>query len=514
MGCHMEEPLRIEREIPYAPPPGSSQREDYQTRVFYELWVRAFQDSDGDGIGDLRGLKERIGELKELGIGGVWLMPIYPSPLKDSGYDISDYTGVHPQYGTLEDLKEVISTFHDAGILVYLDMVFNHTSTLHPWFQSLIQEKERSPYRDFYLLSPVPLTRCAESAIGPFGSERWSYLEELNLYYFHQFQPSQPDLNFWNPKVREELLKVLVFYQDLGVDGFRFDVPDRYYEKGSRCSMLPETLEFFSELRKAIRGGFVAEIWGVPSVIRLALTPDRFPMAFHFPLYFTILAVLLSEGSPASLDELLEISLDGLPPGVSWALISGNHDLFRLATFLGGDPQKLRLFFVLLLTLPGVPFIWMGDELGLPNGREIRVDPRDLSRTPYPWEPTPPGFGFTRAEIPFLRFVEDADRFAYSRELQDPQSFLRFVRRMIYLRNRLPSLHKGSFRTRELRDHLWVFERSYREERVFIFVNFSRTTLSGGKGVWGTDLLTGERVSGPIALSGLSFRLILERDED
>lgn len=506
----------------FVSPPGIGDASDYRYRVFYELWVRTFADSDGDGIGDLKGLKQHIPELKNLGIGGVWLMPIYPSPLKDSGYDVSDYTAIHPDYGNLADFAEVVSTFHAYGILVYLDMVFNHTSVFHPWFQSLLKEGRESPYFDFYVLSPHPLTSCSSLPVASFGGRRWSLIPELSLYYFHQFQPAQPDLNFWNPRVREELLKIIAFWLDLGVDGFRFDVADRYYEEGSRCSLHPLTLEFFSDLNQAIsqdtgskRRGFVAEIWGLPSEVRKALTPERFPMVFHFPLYFTIHSLLLGEGSAEPLHELLELSLTGLPEGVDWAVLSGNHDLPRLATLLNGDSQKLRLFFGILLTLPGVPFLWMGDELGLPNGIEVKIDGRDLSRAPYPWDPEPPGYGFTQGSAPYLSFVPEAHRYAYRVELEDPTSLLNFVRRLIFLRNGHTALHRGEYIPLEVRGGLIAFERRSDDESIKVFINFSsEPALYEKERFTGLDLLSEEQVSSPLWIEPLSFRILKVLSKD
>lgn len=485
-----------------AAPPGGADPASFRERVFYELWVRSYQDGDGDGIGDLAGLERRLDALAELGIGGIWLMPTFPSPLQDSGYDVADYRDVHPDYGNVDDLRRFIAAAHERGILVWLDMVFNHVSDVHPWFRSALTDPA-SPTHDWFVWSAEPTTRCVDvpNQFTPFGTDRWTWSSDVGAWYFHQFYPRQPDLNFRNPAVQDELLDVLRYWMDLGVDGFRFDVPDRYFENGHRCAMQPETVAFHGRMRELISGrgrldrGFVGEIWGVQDEVRTFFGPGGNPAIFAFEWMAAIYSGVLVGESGTVLAAAARTHLAGLPRESRWGLILGNHDTPRIASVAGGDVSRLKLAAALQLTLPGIPFIWAGEELGLEMGADVIVDGRDGARTPIPWEADAPGLGFTTAEAPFLAFSADSASKAHDRQKADPDSLWNWYRRLIMLRNSQPALQGADYRELAADGDIYVFERGLGPQRRIVAFNLSRTRERRWTGPVGEadDLLGGGR---------------------
>lgn len=492
------------RVVVMTPSPGGANPATFQRKVFYELWVRSFQDSDGDGIGDLRGAMQRLDELEDLGVGAVWLMPTFPSPLADSGYDVADYRGVHPDYGTLDDLRAFVTAAHQRGILVYLDMVFNHTSDQHPWFQSALSGPA-SPYFDYYVWASEPMTRCADVLPGPFGSNRWTFAPTAGLYYFHQFYARQPDLNFRNPIVQEELLGVLRYWMGWGIDGFRFDVPDRYFEEGDRCAHLPDTIAFHARLRETIAGGagrldrgFVGEIWGWNHEVKPFFGPSGDPMIFNFGFLYTLYSSIAVGEDPAPIAHALADMLAEIPSESRWGVFLGNHDTPRFADVAAGDVARIKLAAAVVLTVPAVPFIWMGDELGLRMGTQYRVDWRDGSRVPYPWSASEPGYGFSRAR-PHLGFAPNSRRVAYDLQRNHPESLLNTHRRLIAVRNERAALQSPHFQEVTRVAPLWVYERWEGSDHVWVVHNFARAESAR----WRAeaiippaveDLLTGERL--------------------
>ena len=500
-GCtSTSQPTAAKRPTPeMTAPPDGADASSYRKRVFYELWVRSFQDSDGDGIGDMKGLLSRMDELQDMGIGGIWLMPTFPSPLADSGYDVADYQNVHPDYGSLEDLDAVVKAAHARGMLVYLDMVFNHTSDDHAWFKSALTGPT-SPYFNYFVWNAEPATRCSDVPAASFGKTRWTYVEAADLYYFHQFYPRQPDLNFTNPAVQDELLGVLKFWMKRDIDGFRFDVPDRYFEEGDLCAHRAKTVDFHARLRDTISGegklsrGFVGEIWGIGDEVMKFFGPRGNPMIFNFQLLFSFYTSIAVGSSPGAMAAKVDVMLKDLPAESRWGIIVGNHDTPRFAEVAAGDPARLRLAAALQLTLPGVPYLWMGEELGLRMGKQVNVDWRDGARTPYPWN-AEPGFGFTTSDKPFLAYSPFSGEQSFAVQRPDPDSLLNYYRRLISIRNGHEALQDGTYASVYRDDSLWVFARSTANETLSVAHNFARTGRvewkhASATGV--TDLVTGE----------------------
>jgi len=393
----------------------------YKNSVFYEVYVRAFYDSNGDGCGDLNGVTQKLAYLQSLGVNCLWLLPIYPSPLKDDGYDISDYTSIHQDYGTLEDFKGLLEAAHARQIRLIMDLVINHTSDQHPWFQAARADRE-STYRDYYVWSDTD-QKFSQARIIFVDSEKsnWTWDESAGQYFWHRFYNSQPDLNFDNPAVRSEILRIIKFWFDLGVDGFRVDaVPYLFEREGTSCENLPETHAFLKEMRSFVDQNYPGRIllceanqW--PEEVRAYLGEgDEFHLAFHFPLMPRIF-IALRQGDAAPIDWALTHT-PAIPNNCQWCTFLRNHDELtlemvteeerqwmweqyapeprmrlnlgirrRLAPLLDNDRRKLELAFSLLFTLPGSPIIYYGDEIGM--GDNIQLPDRNGVRTPMQWEP-------------------------------------------------------------------------------------------------------------------------------
>jgi trehalose synthase len=393
----------------------------YKNSVFYEVYVRAFYDSNGDGCGDLNGVTQKLAYLQSLGVDCLWLLPIYPSPLIDDGYDISDYTSIHQDYGTLEDFKGLLEAAHARQIRLIMDLVINHTSDQHPWFQAARADRE-SAYRDYYVWSDTD-QKFSQARIIFVDSEKsnWTWDESASQYFWHRFYSSQPDLNFDNPAVRSEILRIIKFWFDLGVDGFRVDaVPYLFEREGTSCENLPETHAFLKEMRSFVDQNYPGRIllceanqW--PEEVRAYLGEgDEFQLAFHFPLMPRIFMALKKEEAAPIKWALTHTP--AIPDNCQWCTFLRNHDELtlemvteeerqwmweqyapepgmrlnlgirrRLAPLLDNDRRKLELAFSLLFTLPGSPIIYYGDEIGM--GDNIQLPDRNGVRTPMQWEP-------------------------------------------------------------------------------------------------------------------------------
>ena len=490
----------------------------YKDAVFYEVYVRAYRDSDGDGHGDLAGLTEKLDYIKDLAIDCIWLLPIYPSPLNDDGYDIADYYGVHPDYGVVNDFKNLVREAHNRGIRVIADLVLNHTSDQHPWFKEA-RKDPKSPYRDYYVWSDTDQkylgTRIIFTDTEP---SNWSWDEEAGQYFWHRFFASQPDLNFDNPAVREELKKVAKFWLDMGIDGFRADaVPYLIEREGTSNENLPETHEYLKELRAFIDENYPgrillceANMW--PEDVRPYFgEPSKeggaeFQMGFHFPIMPRIFMAL----KKGKVDDMVEI-LDRTPPipkQCQWCTFLRNHDELtlemvtederqwmwsqyapdprmklnlgirrRLAPLLDNDRRKIEVANSILFTLTGSPIIYYGDEIGM--GDNIWLDDRNGVRTPMQWIPDPQA-GFSDAAYEkFYAPVIDGSPYGpecvnVEDQKADPNSLFNTIKKMIRIRKEYKVFGWGSFQWIDAgTSAVATYIRQYGDERILIVNNLS-----------------------------------------
>jgi maltose alpha-D-glucosyltransferase/alpha-amylase len=397
----------------------SQQADWYKDSIIYQLHVRTFSDSNGDGIGDFRGLQQRLDYLQELGVNALWLLPFYPSPLRDDGYDIADYRSVHTSYGTLDDFKSFLAAAKARGIRVIIEMVLNHTSDQHPWFQEARSSVE-NPKRDWYVWSDTD-DRYRQARIIFLDTElsNWAWDPISKSYYWHRFFSHQPDLNFDNPEVREALWDVMKFWLEMGVDGFRLDaVPYLVEREGTNCENLPETHAIIRDLRRRLDESFpgrmiLAEANQWPADVRAYFgNGDEFHMAFHFPLMPRMfMGLKLEDRKP--IIEILQRTPQ-IPESCQWCIFLRNHDELtlemvtdierdymydeyardktmrinlgirrRLAPLLDNDRRRIELLNGLLMSLPGTPIVYYGDEIGM--GDNIYLGDRNGVRTPMQW---------------------------------------------------------------------------------------------------------------------------------
>jgi len=458
----------------------------YHSAVFYEVYVRAFCDSNGDGHGDLNGLTQKLDYLKSLGVDCLWLLPIYPSPLKDDGYDIADYTGIHPDYGTLDDFKRLLAEVHARGMYLITDLVVNHTSDRHPWFQAARADRN-SPFRDYYVWSDTD-QKYKDARIIFLDTEKsnWTWDPLAGQFFWHRFFSSQPDLNFDNPKVQDEMLTVMDFWLALGVDGFRVDaVPYLFEREGTSCENLPETHAYLRRMRAHVDEKFPGRVllceanqW--PRDVRPYFgDDDEFNLAFHFPLMPRIF-MALKRGDRQPIAWALE-QTPAIPDGCQWVTFLRNHDELtlemvtpeerqwmwqeyapeprmkqnlgirrRLAPLLDNDPRKLTLAFSLLFTLPGAPIVYYGDEIGM--GDDIWLDDRNGLRTPMQWAAAQGG-GFSSAAKTYAPLVSTApyapEQVNVAAQQADPGSRLHALEKMIAVRKAHPALQGRDYRLLE-----------------------------------------------------------------
>ncbi|MGW8249838.1 MAG: maltose alpha-D-glucosyltransferase [Anaerolineales bacterium] len=485
----------------------------YKSAIFYEVYVRAFKDSDGDGHGDLRGVAQKLDYLQELGVDCLWLMPIYPSPLKDDGYDIADYYNVLETYGTLEDFKYLLDDAHGRGMRVITDLVLNHTSDQHPWFQASRLSRS-SPFRDYYVWSDTD-EKYQEARIIFVDTEssNWEWDEVAGQYFWHRFYSSQPDLNYDNPAVRGEMLDIMNFWLDLGVDGFRADaVPYLFEREGTNCENLPETHQYLKRLRSYIDEYYPGKIllceanqW--PEDVRPYFgDSDEFQMAFHFPVMPRIF-MALRKGDISPLIWIMDRT-PHIPGECQWCTFLRNHDELtlemvteeerqwmwqeyapqprmrlnlgirrRLAPLLDNDRRKIELANSLLFTLPGSPIIYYGDEIGM--GDNIDLPDRNGVRTPMQWEAGATA-GFSQAApdklySPVVTRDQFGPQYVNVRAQQDdPDSLWHTLRRMISLRKEHPIFGWGDFAWVDVgTTAIAAYQRIYQDDRLFILNNLS-----------------------------------------
>jgi alpha-glucosidase len=454
-----------------------SDKDWWRHGIFYQVYPRSFQDSDGDGVGDLRGIIARLPYLKSLGIDAVWLSPIFPSPMADFGYDISDYTGIDPLFGSMEDFDALVSTAHENGLKIILDLVPNHTSDQHPWFAAARSARD-NPKRDWYIWrDPAPDGGVPNNWLSEFGGSAWQYDEATGQYYYHAFLAAQPDLNWRNPAVRQAIYDVMRFWLARGVDGFRVDViwhlikdadfrdnpPNPHYLNGrppheriltQYSTDQPEVHEVVAEMRR------VTDAFDARVLIGEIYLPLHRLVAYygndlggaHMPFNFALLSTLWSA---RSIERIIAEYEASLPPGAwpNWVL--GNHDRPRVASRIGRD--QARAAAMLLLTLRGTPTLYYGDEIGM---HQVTIAPhqvrdpfeknvpgigvgRDGCRTPMQWDATV-NAGFSPA-TPWLPLADDYMRENVATLDVDTRSILSLYRALIALRKKSPQLVKGTY---------------------------------------------------------------------
>ena len=487
----------------------------YKDAIIYEVHVRSFYDSDGDGIGDFRGLIQKVPYLRDLGVTAVWVLPFYPSPLLDDGYDIADYFGIHENYGNIRDFQKFLREAHAVGIRVITELVLNHTSDQHAWFQRARHAKQGSTWRDFYVWSDNP-NKYKEARIifKDFERSNWTWDPVAKAYYWHRFYSHQPDLNYSNPRVHEAVLRALDFWLDMGIDGLRLDaIPYLYEREGTSCENLPETYAFVKKLRSHMDGKYPnrlllaeANQWPEDAVAYFG-EGELCQMVFHFPLMPRMfMAIQMEDRFP--IVDILE-QTPKIPESCQWGLFLRNHDELtlemvtdeerdymyriyardpharinlgirrRLAPLMGNDRRKIELMNVLLFTLPGTPIIYYGDEIGM--GDNYYLGDRNGVRTPMQWSPDRnAGFSQTNPQKLFLPVIIDPEYHYESvcveTQSHNPSSLLWWMRQMINLRKSTMVFGRGSFEF-VIPDNPKVlsFIRSYEDETVLVLINLSR----------------------------------------
>ena len=491
----------------------------YKDAVIYELHVRAFCDGNADGVGDFPGLISTLDYVRDLGVTALWLLPFYPSPLKDDGYDIADYTGVHPAYGTLDDFKRFLGEAHRRGLRVITELVLNHTSDQHPWFQRARHAPPGSTERDYYVWSDTPERyEGARIIFRDFEPSNWSWDPVAGAYYWHRFYAHQPDLNFDNPAVRRAVLEVVDFWLELGVDGLRLDaVPYLYEAEGTPSENVPLTHAFLKELRRHVDARFPdrmllaeANQWPEDAATYFG-TGDECHMAFHFPVMPRLYLAIRTEDRLPIVDVLAQTP--PIPETCQWALFLRNHDELtlemvsdeerlylyrafaqdpearvnlgirrRLAPLLGNDRRRIELLNALLCSLPGTPVIYYGDEIGM--GDNVYLGDRNGVRTPMQWS-ADRNAGFSRAHPQqlYLPLIVDHEfhheAVHVEAQQQNPHSLLNWMRRLLALRRRHPAFGRGDLEFLHPTNHaVLAFVRCHEEERLLVVANLSRFVQS------------------------------------
>jgi len=487
----------------------------YKDAVIYQVHVRAFQDSNGDGIGDFRGLEQKLGYLQDLGINTIWLMPFFPSPLRDDGYDIADYVSVHPNYGTLDDFKGFLDAAHQCGIRVIIELVLNHTSDQHPWFQESRKSVD-NPRRDWYVWSDTDARyRGVRIIFVDTENSNWAWDPISKAYYWHRFFSHQPDLNFDNSAVREEIWNVMKFWLELGVDGFRLDaVPYLVEREGTSCENLPETHDVIKELRAKLDQHFpvkvlLAEANQWPADLRPYFGEgDEFHMAFHFPLMPRMfMGLKLEDRKPIT--EILQ-QTPKIPDVCQWCLFLRNHDELtlemvtdlerdymydeyardrsmrinvgirrRLAPLLENDRRRIELMNGLLMSLPGTPIIYYGDEIGM--GDNVHLGDRNGVRTPMQWDGGwNSGFSTADPESLYAALILNPLYGYQAVNVQSqkrmPHSLLLWTRRLIQVRKSTPVFGRGSIEFLYPENHrILAYVRQLGSETVLAVNNLSQS---------------------------------------
>ena len=487
----------------------------YKDAIIYELHIKAFMDGNGDGIGDFKGLMQKLDYLEELGVTAIWLLPFYPSPLKDDGYDIADYYSINPSYGNMQDFKLFVKEAHRRGLKVITELVINHTSDQHPWFQRARRAKKGSKHRDYYVWTDDP-NKYNEVRIifTDYEPSNWTWDPVAGQYYWHRFFHHQPDLNYDNPEVQKEVFKMLDYWLDMGVDGFRLDaVPYLFERDGTNCENLPETHAFLKKLRAHVDSKYQgklllaeANMWPEDSASYFG-NGDECHMNYHFPIMPRLfMAVKMEDRYP-----IIDI-FDQTPPipeTCQWAMFLRNHDELtlemvtdeerdymyrvytrdplarinlgirhRLAPLLGNDRGKIELMNVLLFSMRGTPVVYYGDEIGM--GDNYYLGDRDGVRTPMQWNDNRnAGFSTANPQKLYLPVIIDPEYKYESVNVETQQhnstSLLWWMRRIINMRKRYKAFGRGSIRfLNPSNPKVLAFIRSYQDENILVIANLSR----------------------------------------
>ncbi|MBA3848182.1 MAG: maltose alpha-D-glucosyltransferase, partial [Planctomycetes bacterium] len=488
----------------------------YRDAVIYQLNVKAFFDSNDDGVGDFKGVAAKLDYVKDLGVNTIWFMPFYPSPLRDDGYDISHYDDVHPQYGNLDDFRLMLAEAHRRDLKVITELVMNHTSDQHPWFQAARRAPPGSPERDFYVWSDTEEKYKGTRIIfTDTETSNWTWDPVAKAYYWHRFFSHQPDLNFDNPKVLEAMFGTMRFWLDMGVDGFRLDaIPYLIERDGTNNENLPETHAVIKQLRAAIDASYknrflLAEANQWPEDVRDYFGEgDECHAAYHFPLMPRIyMAIAQEDRFPVV--EIMKQTPD-IPEGCQWAIFLRNHDELtlemvtskerdymystyaadprarinlgirrRLAPLMDNDMERIKLMNSLLLSMPGSPIIYYGDELGM--GDNVFIGDRNGVRTPMQWSPDR-NAGFSRADPqrlylpPIMDPIYGFEAVNVESQLRDPSSLLHWMRRMLAVRNTSRAFGRGQlvFLSPGNRKVL-AYLREYADEAILCVANLARS---------------------------------------
>jgi len=486
----------------------------FKDAVFYEVYVRGFFDSNDDGIGDFRGLTQKLDYLQWLGVDCLWLLPMYASPLRDGGYDIADYYAVLPEYGTVEDFREFLREAHRRGMRVITDLVINHTSDQHPWFKEASASPD-SPKRDWYVWTDDP-NKYQETRIIFLDTEKsnWTWSETAQAFYWHRFFSHQPDLNYDNPEVHQAMFDAVDFWLEMGIDGFRVDaVPYLYEREGTNCENLPETHDFIKLLRAHIESKFKnvmllgeANQWP-EDVVEYFGRGDEFHMNYHFPIMPRLFMALRQEDR-RPIVEILDRT-PGIPENCQWGMFLRNHDELtlemvtdeerdylyneyakdrrmrlnlgirrRLAPLMDNSRRRIELLHSLLFSLPGSPFLYYGDEIGM--GDNIYLGDRDGVRTPMQWS-SDRNAGFSRADFERLYFpainnpVYGYQTVNVEAQMRYDTSLLNWMRQMILLRKQHHVFGRGAVRfVKPENRKIFAFVREHEGETVLCVFNLSQ----------------------------------------
>jgi maltose alpha-D-glucosyltransferase/alpha-amylase len=531
----------------------------YKDAVFYEVFVRAFCDSNDDGIGDLPGLTSKLDYLQDLGVDTLWLLPISPSPLRDDGYDVSDYFDVHPDYGTLEDYRTLVDETHRRGLRIIVELIPNHSSDQNPWFQASRdpEHPEHETYRDWYVWSETD-ERYSDTRIIflDYEDSNWTYDPVRGAYYWHRFFHHQPDLNYDNPEVQRMMMKVIQFWIDQGVDGIRVDAPPYLYEReGTNCENLPETHAYYKRLRAFVDAYapgtmLLSEANQWPEDVRPYFGDgDEFHMNFHFPL-MPRLFLALAKTDRTPVEGILDRTPD-LPPACQWGTFLRNHDELtlemvtpeerafmwdhyapeprmrlnmgirrRLAPLLDNDPRRIRVANSILLSLIGSPFLYYGDEIGM--GDNIWLEDRDGVRSPMQWNNGPnAGFSSGPTGQLYAPVINDPvygyEHVNVEAQLANPDSLLNWMRSMLRIRRQHPAFGRGELHLLSPDNKaVLAYIRKDPQETLLVINNLSpeaqEVTLNLPEGGEIVDLVTGKKQSRrpaepvPFQLAGHGYR--------